>query len=155
MNRTGIDSIWRPQPLLALTLSFCVLASGAAAQPPQSQPLVGKIAQSAQSAQPRQLGRLFLTPAWRDQLEQRRQIDRQHSRAREDSTLRLDGLVVRSSGQTTLWINQRPQTDGAHTSDVAAAGLRVGETLNRATRETFDGLVTGDIRVNRPPAQPQ
>jgi hypothetical protein len=79
-------------------------------------------------------------------------------------------VVVRSSGKRTVWINSRAQHDAAApagvTADVGArqpgqavlqAGeetptrLRVGETVNRATRESSGGLVQGQISVHRPP----
>lgn len=124
---------------------------------------------AAREAQPR-LGRLFLTPEWRTHLERQRQLNLQETRALEGGTMRLDGMVVRSSGKTTIWVNDRPQTENVRDSGVVAAPvrqqpgratlvtgteapaeLRVGETLNRATRETGGGFATGEIRVNRPP----
>lgn len=54
-----------------------------------------------------QLGRLFLTPEERAALERRRW----HTRNPNDDGTRLDGIVLRSSGKTTVWINQRPHTE--------------------------------------------
>lgn len=117
------------------------------------------------------LGRMFLTPEWRDALERQRQLNIQQARSLEGDTLRLDGVVVRSSGKSTVWINNRPQTESARDSGVTAAtsrrkpervtvstgaeppvDLKVGVTLNQATREKSGGLADGEIRV-RPPAQ--
>lgn len=116
------------------------------------------------------LGRLFLTPNVRATLERQRQFNVQETRSLEGGTMRLDGVVVRSSGKTTVWVNDRPQDEGARDTGVsaalsrqqpgqatlltgseAAADLKVGVTLNRATRETMGGLSEGEIRVNRPP----
>jgi hypothetical protein len=115
------------------------------------------------------LGRLFMTPAWRDTLDRQRQFNVQETRSLEGGTIRLDGVVVRSSGKSTVWVNNRPQTENASDTGVAVAtsrqqpgratlstgtespaDLKVGVTINRATRETADGLGSGEIRVNRP-----
>ena len=115
------------------------------------------------------LGRLFMSPEWRVNLERQRQLNIRESHSLEGSTVRLDGVVVRSSGKSTTWVNNRPQVENAQDSGVAvvtsrqqpgratlSAGaepptdLKVGVTLNRATRETAGGLADGEIRVNRP-----
>jgi hypothetical protein len=115
------------------------------------------------------LGRLFMTPAWRVTLDRQRQFNVQETRSLEGGTIRLDGVVVRSSGKSTVWVNNRPQTENASDTGVTAAtshqqpgratlstgtespaDLKVGVTINRATRETADGLGSGEIRVNRP-----
>lgn len=121
---------------------------------------------SAQEA-PR-LGRLFMTPEWRANLERRRQLDIKETRNLEGGTMRLDGIVSRSSGKSTVWVNNRPQNESERDTGVAAsvlprqpgkatltagseppADLKVGVTLNRATRETEGGLASGEIRINR------
>jgi hypothetical protein len=118
------------------------------------------------------LGRLFLTPEFRTALERQRQLNIQQSRTLEGETLRLDGVVVRSSGKSTVWINSQPQTESTRDSGVAAttsrrqpgratvsAGakppvdLKVGATLNQATGEKSGGLTSGEIRVKRPAKQ--
>jgi hypothetical protein len=116
-----------------------------------------------------QLGRLFMTPEWRANLERQRQFNIQETRSLEGGTMRLDGVVVRSSGKSTAWVNNRPQAENSLDSGVAVATSRrqpgratlttgdeppadlpVGVTLNRSTRETAGGLADGEIRVNRP-----
>ena len=137
--------------------------------------LAGSIFTSCAAAQEAHapLGRLFMTPEWRSQLERQRQFNLQETRSLEGGTMRLDGIVVRSSGKTTVWVNDHPQTENARGTGVTAAPayrqpgratlvtgseppaeLQVGETLNRATRETAGGLTTGEIRVNRPHPKP-
>ena len=114
------------------------------------------------------LGRLFMTPEWRANLERNRQFNIQETRSLEGGAVRLDGIVVRSSGKSTVWINNRPQTESDADTGVSAhlsrqrpdratlttgeeppADLKVGVTLNRATRETSGGLTEGEIRVHR------
>lgn len=125
---------------------------------------------AAQDAPPR-LGRLFLSPDWRAHLERQRQLDIQETRTLEGSSMRLDGIVVRSSGKSTVWVNRQAQTENNADNGVsvattprrpgralltpggeASADLKVGQTINRATRETSDGIAAGEIRVHRAPA---
>lgn len=115
------------------------------------------------------LGRLFFTPERRATLERQRQLNIQEAQTLEGASMSLDGVVVRSSGKRTVWINSRAQHDRAAPSGVDAdlsnrqpgravlrageekpADLKVGETINRATRETASGLAGGQIGVNRP-----
>ncbi len=112
------------------------------------------------------LGRLFLTPEWRGALERQRQLNTQQTRKLEGDTLRLDGIVTRSSGKSTVWINSKPQTESTRDSGVTVAvsprqpgraavssgteppaNLKVGVTLDQATGETSGGLANGEIRV--------
>jgi hypothetical protein len=125
---------------------------------------------AAQEAQPR-LGRLFLSPDWRAHLERQRQLDIQETRTLEGSSMRLDGIVVRSSGKSTIWVNRQAQTENNADNGVSiatsprqpgratltpggepSADLKVGQSINRATRETNDGIASGEIRVHRTPA---
>lgn len=118
------------------------------------------------------LGRLFLTPETRSALERQRQLNIQQTRSLEGDSVRLDGVVVRSSGKSTVWINNQPQTENSRDAGVAAApsrrqpgsvavsaggtapiDLKVGTTLNQATGEQSGGLAGGEIRV-RPARQP-
>lgn len=131
----------------------------------------GLIAQgTALAGDPAPLGRLFLTPEWRAELERQRRLNIQETtRTIEGDTLRLDGVVVRSSGRSTVWINNQPQAESARDAGVtsrtsrqrpdratvasgteAPVDLKVGATLNQATRETSGGLTGGEIRVRRP-----
>lgn len=128
-------------------------------------------AEPAAAVEP-QLGRLFLTPEWRTALERQRQLNIQQTRSLEGDTVRLDGVVVRSSGKSTVWINNQPQTENSRDAGVAAApsqrqpgrvavsaggtapiDLKVGTTLNQATGEQSGGRAGGEIRV-RPARQP-
>jgi len=135
--------------------------------------LQGSLAHAEPAAQSgEQLGRLFLTPEWRGALERQRQLNIQQTRNLEGDTVRIDGIVVRSSGKSTVWINNQPQTESARDSGVTAAtslrqpgraavstgseppvDLKVGVTLNQATGEKSGGLASGEIRV-RPARQP-
>lgn len=101
---------------------------------------------NASLAAPSDPGRLFYTPAQRVQLESARTRTatphaRQSERSLPDSApppLRYDGMVIRSDGKTTRWVNGKPQLDG---SDVS--GLKPGQV--RA-----DGKVYEPYQVLRP-----
>lgn len=125
----------------------------------------------AGSAPAEPLGKLFFTPERRAALERQRQLNIQEARPLEGSTVSLDGVVTRSSGRSTVWINQRPQHENESGTGVTtavspsnpgqavvapgeepAASLRVGESINRATREKASALGDGSIVVKRPAA---
>jgi hypothetical protein len=108
------------------------------------------------------LGRLFLSPEVRAQLERQRQLHVLESRSLEAGTIRLDGIVVRSSGKSTVWVNNQdtretgvitgtsrknPGQASLSSGNETPADLKVGVTLDRATRETSGGLAGGEIRV--------
>lgn len=118
------------------------------------------------------LGRLFFTPERRALLEQQRQLNLQDQQTVQGATMSLDGVVVRSSGKKTVWINGRAQNDNNSNlgvnarvapGDPAHAGLtagserqtdlRVGQKINRATQEINDGLDGGRLEVKPPPQQ--
>jgi hypothetical protein len=91
-------------------------------------------------------GRLFYTPAQRAQLESARSqsgtpLAGQRKRDLPDSApppLRYDGLVIRSDGKTTRWVDGKPHLDGSGVS-----GLKPGQV--RA-----DGKVYEPYQVLRP-----
>ena len=114
------------------------------------------------------LGRLFLTPERRAVLERQRLLNIQEVQAIEGSTVTLDGIVTRSSGRNTVWVNQRPQHEntlgtGVTTSispvspgrvtlapgDAPPVSLRVGQSINRDTGEKTDAIGDGRITVNQ------
>jgi hypothetical protein len=113
------------------------------------------------------IGRLFFSPERRLTLERQRLTNIQESQTLQGATMSLDGVVQRSSGKATVWINGRAQHEGeaARTgvnaivspknpgSALLAPGeespsrLKVGEAMNRATGERDNrlggGVVTG------------
>ena len=132
--------------------------------------LVGVALLGGGQVQAEPLGRLFLTPERRATLERQRQFNIQTAQTLEGSVMSLDGVVTRSSGKTTVWVNQRPQHENTVGTGVTAAvatktpgravltptdetpaPLRVGEAINRGTREKADGLGGGRVTVSRQP----
>ena len=112
-----------------------------------------------------QLGRLFFTPAERQQLDGQRPFA-SDGRSLDAQALTLNGLVLRSSGRHTAWINgvaqdadasglaraAGPQAPGRLTvkpPHAAAASLRVGETIGPAPGELRGLPGDGSIVVHR------
>ena len=119
-----------------------------------------------------ELGRLFFTPERRQLLDRQRQLNIQERKeVPEDPTLTINGVVTRSSGKRTVWINGIAQDekdigsgvavmpnrtdpgkvivqpDGAHSTKAS-----IGDTVNRNTGETADLLGSGTLKV-RPSAR--
>ena len=112
-----------------------------------------------------ELGRLFFTPERRVALERQRTHNVQEAQTLQGTTMSLDGVVQRSSGKSTVWINRQAQNenDGGRTGVSAAvsakvpgsavlapgdetpARLKVGETINRATGERNTRLGGGTV----------
>ncbi|OHC67777.1 MAG: hypothetical protein A2045_07670 [Rhodocyclales bacterium GWA2_65_20] len=140
----------RRLPLILLAFA-ATLPAGAAAEP---------------------LGRLFLTPERRVMLERQRQSNiQEQAQTLEGATMSLDGVITRSNGKATVWINGRPQNENMAgtgvqagvsrrepnratlvTGDEIPAELRVGESINRATREKNDVVAPGAVVVTKPRA---
>ncbi len=111
------------------------------------------------------LGRLFLTPERRAALERQRQLNIMETQQQviEGATLTVSGVVRRSSGASAAWVNGAPveraaglrieidRNNPGNTTLTAGedspAPLKVGETINRSTRETTSGLGGGRIVV--------
>jgi hypothetical protein len=85
------------------------------------------------SAEP--LGRLFFTPAQRATLDLARQQERSVRVMDEDDAsppaagFTLNGVVVRSDGQATVWVNNRAQNGKRLPQGAALDGVRAGEGI--------------------------
>lgn len=111
------------------------------------------------------LGRLFFTPEYRQNLDRQRQMNVQNvQQANEDPTLTINGMVTRSSGKRTAWVNGIAYTESEMHSGISVAprkrsageiviraegvppaDLRVGETLNKHSGQTRSLLKEGRI----------
>jgi hypothetical protein len=118
------------------------------------------------------LGRLFFTPERRQLLDRQRELNIEAQQdVPDDPTLVINGVVSRSSGKRTVWINGVPQNDNAtpsgvsvvprrnapgrvivQTSDVANGDAAVGDTINRDTGEATDILDGGSVRIHSSPS---
>ena len=114
-----------------------------------------------------ELGRLFFTPERREALDRQRQLKiPENPEVPDDPTLTINGVVTRSSGKRTVWINGVAQEDGRADNGLAvtpsqgnpgqvlvrpedgpSARVGVGNTVNRNTGEAADLLGDGSIRI--------
>jgi hypothetical protein len=112
-----------------------------------------------------ELGRLFFTPERRATLERQRTLNVQEAQTLQGTSMTLDGVVYRSGGKATVWINRQAQTENeASRTGVTAvvtprapgsalltpgeetpAQLKVGEAINRATGERNTRLGGGAV----------
>ncbi|MCF8197350.1 MAG: hypothetical protein K9J42_01190 [Sulfuritalea sp.] len=119
----------------------------------------------AYAAEAQELGRLFFAPERRAALERQRTQNVEEARTLQGTTMSLDGVVYRSSGKATVWINRQAQTENESSrtgvsaqisrrtpgSAVLTPGeetptqLKVGETVNRATGERNTRLGEGVV----------
>jgi hypothetical protein len=151
----GLAMLCRRLALATLHVTLLTVALPAAAQERQDE-----------------LGRLFFTPERRQALDRQRQLNIQEKQEiPEDPTLTINGLVTRSSGKRSTWINGVLQNENemptgvtvtpnrrepgkivVKTTDTPPAPARVGETVNRNTGEAVDLLKGGSISVLRGPS---
>ena len=110
----------------------------------------------AQDATPA-LGRLFFSAEQRQMLDRQRQLNIKEAVA-ADPTLTIDGVVTRSSGQRTVWINgvavASARRDDPAQVVVQAAGAkpvkaRVGDSIDRQSGEATGLLGGGSIKIRR------
>lgn len=119
-----------------------------------------------------ELGRLFFTPERRQMLDRQRQFNIQERKEiPEDPALTINGVVTRSSGKRTVWINGVAQDEKDIGSGAAitpnranpgkvvvqpegapASRANVGDTVNRNTGENTGILGGGKILIT-PPAR--
>jgi hypothetical protein len=111
-----------------------------------------------------ELGRLFLTPQQRQDLDRRRSTNRAEEEAPQirEGPLTLEGHVQRSSGKSTTWINGVPQDDSHASRDPArltvvpnvgepGVSLKIGQIYERAGATVRDGLNGGEVKVKPGP----
>ena len=117
----------------------------------------------APAAAQENLGRLFLLPQQRQELDRRRQANIQEAAAAvTESLVTVNGQVSRSSGRSTTWINGVPQENARTPRDPArvtlpggegapSVSLKIGQTLDKVRGEIRDPAA-GD-RIATPPGQ--
>jgi len=102
------------------------------------------------------LGRLFLTPQQRKDLDRQRQTDFVAKETVVESVVTVNGRVTRSSGRTTTWINGVPEDDTYRSADPARVAVdggtsrvpvKVGQSLDRSRGEVKDPLQGGQVQV--------
>lgn len=123
------------------------------------------------AAASQELGRLFFSPERRQALDHMRQFNiHERGEASDDPSLTINGIVTRSSGKRTVWINGVAQDGGTSGSDVSVtphranpgrvtvqpdgaptANVGVGDSINRNTGESAELLGGGRIHVRPVP----
>ena len=155
---------------------FCMRTTGATIFSPIVMIVIASGALHAFPAQAEEpLGRLFFTPERRQQLDSQREHKALPEQEIQSApALTIDGVVTRSSGRRTVWVNgvaysekdvpgdfritprrgdaaqilvQPDRSSAASASD--ASSVRVGETVNRDTGETERLLGDGSILRHR------
>lgn len=147
-----------------IALSLALLAAG--------------LSSGIEEAGAQDLGRLFFTPEQRSALDARRKAripDKPAAVAVESPVTRLDGLVTRSGGKSTVWVNGEPVPEGSHPEGLrvdprrsssnrvrvdigeteSQVDLKIGQSFDRGTGEVKDALQDGEVKVNRRPAAPR
>ena len=143
-----------------------LLATTAQAQPvAAAAPVESTTRTASATGAPAELGRLFFTPERRVQLDRQRELKSEEApKAESAPTLTIDGVVTRSSGKRTVWINGAAHDDGQQ-ADGTTIGTnrrnpgqvvvrptgappipaRVGDNVDRATGEAGGALGGGSI----------
>jgi hypothetical protein len=128
--------------------------------------LVGLLALQALPALPQEnLGRLFLLPQQRQELDRRRQANIQEAAALTESLVTVNGQVSRSSGRTTVWLNGIPQDGTRKPNDPArvalpgaegqpSVNLKIGQTLDKVRGQVRDPVGGGTILTPAQKRQP-
>ena len=105
------------------------------------------------------LGKLFFTPQQRADLDRRRQTNAVEAAPVVESSSTVNGLVTRSGGKSTLWVNGVPQDDGYRargSSRVVLADqpgeIKVGQTVDRTRGEIRDPLQGGRVTASPVPS---
>lgn len=134
-------------------------------------------AQGSARAEDQRLGRLFFTPERRAALDHQRTLNFEQAGAEQGTKLTVNGVVRRTDGRSTVWINGVPHDEGVPGLELrsridrrdpsqvmfdagadAAVSRNVGESFDRASRAQRDGLATGSITFhgsgNRPLPRP-
>jgi hypothetical protein len=125
-----------------------------------------------------ELGPLFFTPEQRQELDRQREfgLSGQNEISRDattiNPTLTIDGVVTRSSGKRTVWINgvaqdgqesdqgvttitkrENPGAIIVQPGDGPATHANIGDTVNRNTGETTGLLGGGQIHIKALPSR--
>jgi len=121
---------------------------------------------SSAAAASEELGRLFLTPQQRQDLDRRRMTNKAEEEApaqAKEGPLTVNGHIQGSGGKTTTWINGAPEYDSHASRDPTqitvapnpgepGVRMKIGQTLDRANGQVRDSLENGEIRIEKAPA---
>lgn len=112
------------------------------------------LASPASQAEPIELGRLFYTPAQRAQLESararnltQRASPKQPQAIRAPAPLRFDGVVIRSDGKSTRWVDGKAEVGAS-----SVTGLKPGQI--RANGKVYEPYQVLRPQLSSPTAEP-
>lgn len=137
--------------------------------------MIGLAALPASAQERGEFGRLFLTPEQRSTLDARRRArvpDKPAATIIESPVTRIDGVVSRRGGKSTVWVNgvaipEGTQPEGMRVtprrSDLGRVAiglgeadvqvdLKIGQSFDRGTGEVKDALEGGEVSVKTPSA---
>ena len=135
--------------------------------------MLALLAPSLHAAEP--LGRLFFTPAQRNTLDAGKQLDRPKTAGptvRGPRSLTVNGIVTRSDGVSTVWVNGHAVGGGTSAvnaspsaSDPAAARvelrgarnpvrLRVGQSFDRSTGKVVESYESTTVNTKQSESEP-
>lgn len=90
------------------------------------------------------LGRLFYTPDQRAGLEKARLQNRTQAAIQAPSIspgpLTYDGIVIRSDGHSTRWVNGKPQAGNTYEFHARGKTLKPGQTLDQGRIHEAHGI---------------
>ena len=92
------------------------------------------------------LGRLFFTPEKRQALDHEREFNIQENQVEsEEPALTINGVVSRSSGLRTVWVNGQPQNDNEAPGGIVidTTRWRTGEVEVRSDDERIGSVSVG------------
>lgn len=116
--------------------------------------LLSLLASPASQAEPIELGRLFYTPAQRAQLESararnltQRTSPKQRQAISTPAPLRFDGVVIRSDGKSTRWVDGKAEVGASSVN-----GLKPGQI--RANGKVYEPYQVLRPQLSSPTAEP-
>lgn len=111
--------------------------------------LAAGLGAGAPAAQAEPLGRLFFTPERREALERQREFKVQQEQVIESANLSVGGVVARSDGRRTVWLNGTPYHDNAAAGDVAAHATRDPAKVRLQAGDTLDTTLRVGQSIDR------
>ena len=144
-----------------------VNGTAAIAAPPATASTPKSTAATAGTKTTEAIGRLFFTPERRTAMDRARQLNiQEQQQVAQSDVVTVNGLVTRSSGKRTAWVNGMAITENSTTTvravptaapgavqvtagEQGATTVTIGTTVNRATGEKSDGLHGGRIDIRR------
>ena len=150
-----------------------VNGTAAIAAPPATASTPKSTAATAGTKTTEAIGRLFFTPERRTAMDRARQLNiQEQQQVAQSDVVTVNGLVTRSSGKRTAWVNGVAISESSNATfrAVPAAGkpavrveanerpamtVTVGTAVNRVTGETNDSLGGGRIDVHPRAGKPR